>query len=86
MKETIIIERFDNGISIKATNEEGTERRVAMEHQKEQELGKMIWESIRFLMNKDLVNTVAMEIDYLPIKPLEKHGTIPIGGEQPLDA
>lgn len=86
MKETIIIEQFDNGISIKATNEEGTEWRVALEHQKEQELGKMVWENIRFLIDKDLVNTVAMEIDYLPIKPLEKHGSIPTGGEQPIDA
>ena len=85
MKETIIIEQFDNGITIKSTNEEGTERRVALEHSKEQEIGKMIWETIRFLMDKDLVNTVAMEIDYLPIKSIVR-GTIPIGGEQPLDA
>ena len=33
MKETIIIEQFDNGITIKETNEEGNEWRVALEHQ-----------------------------------------------------
>ena len=84
MKETIIIEQFDNGITIKATNEEGTEHRVALEHSKEQEIGKMIWETIRFLMDKDLVNMVTMEIDYLPLKHIVR-GTIPFGSEQPLD-
>lgn len=72
MKETIIIEQFDNGISIKARNDEGTERRVALDHEKEQELGKMIWETIRFLMDKHLVNTVAMEIEYKAINYFEK--------------
>lgn len=67
MKETIIIEQFDNGITIKATNEEGTERRVALEHSKEQEIGKMIWETVRFLMDKKLTSTVGMEIEYKPI-------------------
>ena len=64
MKETIIIEQFDNGITIEATNDEGTERRVAMEHQKEQEIGKTIWETVHFLMDKETTNTVKIEIDY----------------------
>ena len=64
MKETIIIEQYDNGINIKATNDEGTEARGAMEHSKEQEIGKMIWETVRFLMDKNAVNSIAMEIDY----------------------
>lgn len=64
MKETIIIEQFDNGITIKETNEEGNEWRVALEHQKEQETGKLIWETVRFLMDKEATNTVKIEIDY----------------------
>lgn len=64
MKETIIIEQYDNGITITATNDEGTSRRVAMEHQKEQEIGKEIWETVRYLMDKNAVNSIAMEIDY----------------------
>ena len=72
MKEIITIEQFDNGITIKATNEEGNEWRVVLELQKEQELGKMIWETIRFLMDKQLVNTVAMEIEYKAINYFEK--------------
>lgn len=71
MKEIITIEQFDNGISIKARNDEGTERRVALDQEKEQELGKMIWETICFLMDKHLVNTVAMEIEYKNINYFE---------------
>lgn len=64
MKETIIIDQFDNGITIEATNDEGTERRVSLEHSKEQEIGKLIWETVRFLMDKETTNTVKIEIDY----------------------
>ena len=64
MKEIIIIEQFDNGITIEATNDEGTERRVSLEHTKEQEIGKLIWETVRFLMDKETSNTVKIEIDY----------------------
>lgn len=64
MKETIIIEQFDNGITIEATNDEGTERRVSLEHTKEQEIGKTIWETVHFLMDKETTNTVKIEIDY----------------------
>ena len=64
MKETIIIEQFDNGITIEATNDEGTERRVSLEHSKEQESGKLIWETVHFLMDKETTNTVKIEIDY----------------------
>ena len=64
MKETIIIEQFDNGITIEATNDEGTERRVSLEHTKDQEIGKLIWETVHFLMDKETTNTVKIEIDY----------------------
>ena len=64
MKETIIIEQFDNGITISATNDEGTERRVSLEHTKEQEIGKLIWESIHFMMDRHTTNEIAMEINY----------------------
>lgn len=68
MKETIIIEQFDNGITIKETNEEGNEWRVALEHQKEQEIGKMIWETISFLMDKHTTSEITMEINYYQTK------------------
>ncbi len=64
MKKTIIIEQFDLAIPIEATNDEGTERRVSLEHTKEQEIGKLIWDTVRFLMDKEMTNTVKIEIDY----------------------
>lgn len=64
MKETIIIEQYDNGITITSTNDEGTERRVSLDHSKEQEIGKLIWETVHFLMDKETTNTVKIEIDY----------------------
>lgn len=64
MKETIIIEQFDNGITIEATNNEGTEKRVSLDHNKEQEIGKSIWETVKFLMDKHLTSMVKMTIDY----------------------
>lgn len=64
MKETIIIEQFDNGITIEATNDKGTGRRVAMEHQKEHEIGQEIWETVKYLMDKHLTSMVKMTIDY----------------------
>ena len=72
MKETIIIEQFDNGITIKATIDECTEARVAMDHQKEQEIGKTIWETVKFLMDKNLSNCVEMDIEYNAFAPTEK--------------
>lgn len=74
MKETIIVEQFDNGITIEATNDEGTERRVALDHSKEQELGKMIWETVKFLMDKHISNCVGMEIKYHALVPKETDG------------
>ena len=67
MKEKFIIEQFDNGISIKATNDEGTERRVALDHNKDSEIGKTIWETVKFLMDKHLTSKVMMTIDYKEI-------------------
>ena len=64
MKETIIIQQFDNGITIESTNNEGTEKRVSLDHNKEQEIGKLIWWTVNFLMDKETTNTVKIEIDY----------------------
>ena len=63
MREKIIIEQFDNGITIIATNDEGIERRVSLDHSKEQEIGKIIWDTVKFLMDKNLSNCVEMDIE-----------------------
>lgn len=78
MKETIIIEQFDNGITIEATNDEGTERRVSLDHSKEQEIGKLIWETVRFLMDKHITSQVRMTIDYKAIVYVDKKTDMPV--------
>ena len=35
-----------------------------MEHQKEHEIGQEIWDAVRYLMDKEMTNTVKIEIDY----------------------
>lgn len=77
MKQTIIVEQFDNGISIKATNDEGTEARVAMDHQKEQEIGKIIWETVKFLMDKHLTSKASVTIDYKAIIDVDSETDAP---------
>ena len=78
MKETIIIEQFDNGITIEATNDEGTERRVSLEHSKEKEIGTIIWETVKFLMCKHITSIVRMTIDYKAIKYVDKKTDMPV--------
>lgn len=78
MKETIIVEQFDNGITIESTNDEGTERRVSMDHSKEQEIGKMVWETVKFLMDKHITSIVRMAIDYKAIKYVDNKTDMPV--------
>ena len=67
MKEVIIVELFDNGISVKINNGEDTSGRVALEHDIEKEIGKTIWETIKYVMDKDLVNIVKLHIEYTDV-------------------
>ena len=70
MKAKIIIEQFDNGISLKWESGEtpDTQAVVVLEDYTEKELGKMIWEDVDFTMNKETCNKVELEIDYNPVK------------------
>lgn len=71
MKATILIEQFDNGISIKWSGpdmEEAPHDIVALDRDKEQAIGKMIFEDIKQLMDSELVCIVKMNIEYQPIK------------------
>ena len=71
MKATILIEQFDNGISIKWSDpdmEEDPHDIVALDRDKEQAIGKMIFEDIKQLMDSELVFIVKMNIEYQPIK------------------
>lgn len=70
MKAKIIIEQFDNGISLKWESRETPDMQavVALEYDKERALGKMIWEDVDAIMNRETCNKVELEIDYNPVK------------------
>lgn len=71
MKAKIIIEQFDNGISLKWQGDEffaDGQNIVALEDDKEKALGKMIMEDVDFTMNRETCNKVEMTIEYKPIK------------------
>lgn len=65
MKAEIIIEQFDNGITITNKNEDGSmSKTVSLDHSKESEIGKEIWSDIKYIMDKFICNKVQMEINY----------------------
>lgn len=64
MKAKIIVEQFDNGISLKwSSNECDPVSIVAQEFDEERTLGKMIFEDIKQVMNKAMTNTVTLNIE-----------------------
>ena len=67
MSVTIDIEQFDNGISIKWKDSENhdPEALVALDKDKENAIGNMIWYDIKRAMDSALTNKVRMEIKYL---------------------
>lgn len=65
MKTEIIIEQFDNGITITNKNEDGSmSKTVSLDHSKESEIGKEIWSDIEYIMDTFMCNKVQMEINY----------------------
>ena len=70
MKVTITIEKFDNGISIvqKYLDGGGVVSRVALDSQKETELGRRIWEDVKDFLEGNLsgnpCNSVDINIEY----------------------
>ena len=61
MKVEIIIEQFDNGISLKV---QGGRSFVAMGHDKTRAIGDVLWEDIKNLMDCTPTNKVRMNIEY----------------------
>ena len=71
MKVTIVVEQFDNGITLKWKDVEGKHDPhavVALDRDKEMSIGKTIWEDIKMIMDSTLCNAVEMEIEYKPMK------------------
>lgn len=68
MKTTITIEQFDNGISIVETDDEGnTQSVVSLDRTKKEDIGEIMWEDIKNLMDATLKNKVKMEITFSEI-------------------
>ena len=72
MKVAITVEKFDNGISIvqKYLDGGGVISRVALDSQKETELGRRIWEDVKDFLEGNLgenpCNSVDINIEYKP--------------------
>ena len=65
MKADIIVERFDNGITIKWSNDGvEVESIVAPDGETEKTIGKMLLEDIDNLMDMKLTNIVKIHIEY----------------------
>lgn len=69
MKAKIIIEQFQNGISIKWRNDAGdAEHIVALTDDSDKILGKLMLDDLDYLMESESCNKVEMTIEYKPIK------------------
>ena len=65
MKAKIIIEQFDNGISLKWEDENlEQEAIVALDYDKQNAIGKMIWDDVKNIMDAELCNIVTLNIEY----------------------
>lgn len=68
MKVDIIVEKFDNGISLKWSSPgQDDECIVALEEEQAYTIGKMIWNDIMNEMNNELKNVVKLNIEYKAI-------------------
>lgn len=67
MKATILIEQYDNGISLKWRDCDGNiepEYLVALEGDQVNTIGNTIWEDIKSVMDSKFVNIVKLTIEY----------------------
>lgn len=60
MGQKIIIEQYDNGITLQS---EGRAI-VVLDHEKERSIGSIIWENVKCVMDSELCNIVTINIEY----------------------
>lgn len=63
----MVVEQFDNGLSLCWEDLEGEledTKRVCLEGNEQREIGSMIWEDIKFIMDSELANKVVLTIGY----------------------
>ena len=72
MRETLEVEQFDNGISFRSVdvdiNNTDPIAEVALAHNQEAALGKLLWADIKYVMDANLCNNVRVTIKVEPIK------------------
>lgn len=71
MKAEIIIEQFDNGITIKWSDPDKNvdpHNIVALERDVAVSIGKTIWEDVSIAMNKGLTSKIKMKVEYLLVE------------------
>ena len=71
MKVEVIVEQYNNGISLKWKDVEGDiepEAVVALNNDKTHTIGKIIWDDITLMMDQELCNVVKMTIEYQAVK------------------
>lgn len=60
MTAEIIIEQYDNGITLRSVGR----AIVVLDREKERSIGKMIWKDVKFVMDTELCNVVTINIEY----------------------
>ncbi len=60
MRQEIIIEQYDNGITLQS---EGRAI-VVLDREKGRSIGKMIWKNVKYVMDTELCNVVTINIEY----------------------
>lgn len=72
MRETLEVEQFDNGISFRSIdvdiNNTDPIAEVALTHNQESALGKLLWANIKYVMDANLCNKVRVTINVEHIK------------------
>ena len=72
MRETLEVEQFDNGISFRSVdvdiNNTDPIAEVALTHNQESALGKLLWADIKYVMDAALCNKARVSINVKSIK------------------
>lgn len=72
MRETLEVEQFDNGISFRSVdvdiNNTDPIAEVALTHNQEAALGKLLWADIKYVIDANLCNKVRVTINVEHIK------------------
>lgn len=70
-KAVIIVEKFDNGISLRWVDPDGvadTSKAVAKNGEEALFIGREVWDDITFVMGKSSTDTVRISLEYEPLE------------------